>query len=195
MAAKIFDDILLKGVRTGRVPGKRDSREWFRSQAKKVATVGALNLLSEADRSTKPALGKMQFFFYDPKTKKQLPFYDKFPLIFPFRIIPGGFYGINMHYLPPRQRAILMDALYDLASQKNVTEDTKLRMTFKILDGAAKYRFFKPAVKRYLNGHVKSQFGNVPATDWDIALFLPTARWAKASQSTVFADTRKQLNS
>ena len=33
--AKVFDDILLKGIRTGQVPGRtQDARQWYRDQAK-----------------------------------------------------------------------------------------------------------------------------------------------------------------
>ena len=35
MVAKVFDDILLRGVRSGQMPARTDaSREWYRQQAK-----------------------------------------------------------------------------------------------------------------------------------------------------------------
>ena len=42
-------------------------------------------------------------------------------------------------------------------------------------------RYFKPCFKHYLLNHVKSRFAEVPAPEWEIATFLPTAQWKKAS--------------
>jgi hypothetical protein len=135
----------------------------------------------------------MYLFAYDPKTKEDLPYYDRFPLVFPFRRVPGGFYGINMHYLPPLLRAKLMDALYDTVNNDKMDETTRLRINYRILQSAAKFRFFEPCVKHYLNNHVKTRFLRVDPTQWDVALFLPLERFAKATKSRIYADTKKKI--
>lgn len=43
--------------------------------------------------------GKIYMYDYDPKTKKRLPVYDKFPMTYIIAPAEGGFYGINLHYL------------------------------------------------------------------------------------------------
>ena len=48
-------------------------------------------------------------FFYDPKFKKTLPYYDTFPLVLPLETYNDGFLGINMHYLPIPLRVNLLD--------------------------------------------------------------------------------------
>jgi hypothetical protein len=135
----------------------------------------------------------MYAFFYDPKHKQTLPFYDRFPLIFPVERAPGGFFGINMHYLHPRMRATLMDALYTVTSNKKYDETTRLRISMALLQNASKYRFFKPTLKHYLTRHVRSRFLIVESSEWDIALFLPTERFEKASKSKVWKDSRDQI--
>ena len=55
--------------------------------------------------TSKVEIGAMYMYFYDPKFKDQLPFYDTFPLVLPFGPAKGGFYGINVHYLPYLLRA------------------------------------------------------------------------------------------
>ena len=52
----------------------------------------------------KPLPGDMYLYLYDPKTKDALPYYDTAPLVIPFRSAKGGFYGMNLHYLPPMMR-------------------------------------------------------------------------------------------
>lgn len=86
-----------------------------------------------------------------------------------------------------------MDNLYGIASDTRYDENTKLRLSYNILKGASKYRYFKPCFKHYLTEHVQSQFIEIVSSEWDIALFLPTERFEKAGKSKVFADSRKMI--
>ncbi len=78
--------------------------------------------------SSQPAVGGMYMYLYDAKTKSKLPYYDRMPLIFPYKKVKGGFFGLNMHYLPLPLRANLMDALYDTANNNRYDETTKLKI-------------------------------------------------------------------
>lgn len=195
MAADIFDKLILQGVRAGKVPARtEDARVWFRKAARGVRTVNEGELLKDKSRAVNnPQIGQMYMFSYDPKHKETLPYYDALPLIFPISTFKGGFYGINLHYLPLPLRARLMDALYDLTNNKQYDESTKLKLSYQILNGASKTRFFKPCLKMYLNNHVRSKFMLVHASEWDVALFLPTARFQKMSQQQVHAESRKMI--
>ena len=133
-------------------------------------------------------------YFYDPKTKDKLPYYDTFPLVIPVEPADGGFRGINLHYLPPILRAKFLDALLDVTNNKKYDDTTKFRLTYDILNGTRKMRYFKPCFKHYLLNHVKSRFAEVPAPEWEIATFLPTAQWKKASAGRVYSDSRKVAN-
>lgn len=192
--ATVFDDLLLKGVRAGEVPARTaSSREWFRNQARRTSA-RPMSITKDRDRIRgRSTIGKMYFFFYDPKTKADLPYYDTFPLIFKVANTQGGFYGINLHYLPYKLRARLMDALYEITNNNKYDESTKLRLSYDLLKGASKFRFFKPTFKKYLNSNVRSRFVEINPTEWDIALFLPVERFEKASKSTVWADSRKMI--
>lgn len=193
--AIIFDDLLARGVRAGEVPARtQDARDWYRGRARQSRVTPEKLIRADRDRlKNRFMIGKMYHFYYDPKTKATLPYFDRFPLIFPFARAPGGFMGINLHYLPLRLRAKLMDALYDLARDKRYDENTKLRLSYNILNGASKYKYFKPCIKRYLTAHVRSRFLEVYSSEWDIALFLPTERFEKASKSKVHAASRKMI--
>lgn len=206
---QIFSDILLKGIRSGQVPARTAAaREWYRNQAQGITKSGTRSGVSgetlirsansdrsrvkSTSRSNSPQFfGEMYTFAYDPKHKETLPYYDRFPLIFPINKAKDGFLGINFHYLPPTMRAQLMDALYGITNNKNFDESTRLRVSYDILNRASKYRFFKPAIKHYLTSHIRSKFIYINPSEWDIALFLPTARFVGASKQKVYADSRK----
>jgi len=195
--AVLFDDILNKGVRSGQIPAQTSkARDWYRETAKKYKSVKENDFFggkSKDRMSSQPLVGGMYMMMYDAKTKAKLPYYDRMPLIFPYKKVKGGFYGLNMHYLPLSLRANLMDALYQTANNDRYDETTKLKISYKILDGAARYKEFRPCVKRYLNSQVQSKFMYVFPSEWDIALFLPTERFVGASKSSVWADSRRKI--
>ena len=199
--ATLFSDILAKGIRRGEVPARtQTAREWYRKQAStkdgKAITQETITTASGPGRSRarltgEGYIGEMYFFQYDPKGKETLPYYDRFPLIFPINKAKGGFIGLNMHYLPPQLRAQLMDALYTLASDDKYNEDTRLELSYEVLAKASQFRNFKPCVKRYLTKHVRSRFIKIEASEWDIALFLPVSQFEKQGVRRVWADSRK----
>ncbi len=133
----------------------------------------------------------MYFFMYDPKHKKSLPYYDTFPLIFPVDRAEGGFYGLNLHYLPLQLRAQLMDSLYDITTNSRYDESTKLKLSYGVLKGAEKFKLFQPTFKRYLSSNVRSRFIQIQPSEWDIALFLNTEQFVGASKTKVWADSKK----
>lgn len=193
MATTIFQNVIKNAGASG-AQNSLEARNWLRQKAAEVRSVNPKATITQGPVLTNRIItGEMYLFAYDPKTKEDLPYYDRFPLVFPFRRVTGGFYGINMHYLPPLLRAKLMDALYDTVNNDAMDETTRLRINYRILQSAAKFRFFEPCVKHYLNNHVKSRFLKVDPTQWDVALFLPLERFAKANKLRVYADSKKKI--
>lgn len=192
----IFDTIITKGVRSGKVPARtEEARVWYRDAAKQIKRVNENTLIrSDGERLTNKILpGSMYLFQYDAKHKDTLPYWDRVPLIFPFKIVKGGFYGINLHYLPMTLRARLMDGLYDFTTNKRYDESTRISMSYKLLSSSAKLRYFAPCVKHYLNDHVESRFMYIYPSEWDIAIFLPLARFQNRTANYVHAQSRKMI--
>ena len=204
MVAYIFDTIVRRGSKAGYSPSvKRDSRSWFRQQAQKVTTANPTRLIrSDTARLTdKPLIGRMYLFQYDPKYKDKLPYYDRFPLVIPigsnrtngFASSGGSFIGLNLHYLPPVLRARLMDALYKVATTKEIDETTRLKISYNILTQASQYRFFKPCIKRYLLSQTRSKFFYIEPTEWEMALFLPLDRFVGSNNQRIYRDSRSRI--
>jgi hypothetical protein len=192
--AIIFDEILGKGIRAGQIPAKeQEARNWYRDTAGKFNTVNEKNLLKqEPDRlRSQPQIGSMYMFYYDAKHKATLPYFDRFPMVFPYKKVKGGFMGLNLHYLPHTYRAKIMDALYDVTSNNKFDETTKLQISYGILEKAAKFRYFEPCVKHYLTSQLRSRFLYIYPAEWDIALFLPLERFQGATKSSVWKDSKR----
>ena len=189
-------DKLKSAINTSNVKSKaRAAGDWFKEKAKQAGASARMSawtpsmvLKKGADQAENIMLGKMFFYKYDPKWAKKLPYWDMYPLVFPFEKAPGGFYGINLHYVRPRDRAILMDQLNKFASNSKYDETTKLQLSYDILK---RYGRAVPCVKRYLGSHVRSQTIRIDADEWEIAIFLPVERFQKESSATVWKDSRR----
>jgi len=199
MVATLYSDILREAARTNFRYGDVELRDWFRDKALQLSSqnVSGARIINSsrarANHVSKPTLGRMLFYNYDPKWKDVLPYYDTFPLIFPIEHYDDGWLGINVHYLPPVYRARLMDALYDTLNNKRYDEKTKLKINYQILKAASKFRYFKPCIKRYLKSHVRSQLLEIDVKEWDYVLMLPLARFKKAHQRTVWDESVQSI--
>lgn len=196
--AHIFQAIAKEGRAAGLRPNEAQARDWFRDRALEVRNVNANMLVTEnkawlTTKLTRTDVGRMFMFFYDPKHKDTLPYYDTFPLIFPLHVQADRFTGINMHYLPILYRAKLMDALYTTESNKNLDETTHFRINYQILSSVSKFKYFKPCLKEYLIGHVRSRYVGIPPDSWDTALMLPTARFKKMNQANVWKESKNRI--
>jgi hypothetical protein len=138
-------------------------------------------------------IGSMFMFFYQPKHKDTLPYYDSFPLVIVLKPAEGGFLGLNLHYLPPVLRAKFLDSLLEYTNNDRFDETTKFSLTYNLLERAAKMKYFKPCIKHYLSDHVRSRFAMVEAPEWEIATFLPVADFQKARAQTVWKESREKI--
>jgi hypothetical protein len=191
MADSFFEKLQLQAFRAGVQPRSDESQKWFRNKLKNIGQVNRQKLLRDSalQRVARPRMGDMYMFFYDPKHKETLPYYDTFPLIIMVEKAPGGFYGLNMHYLPPVLRAKLFDGL--AKSDERYDENTRFRARYRLLQSVRKLKYFKPCFKHYLTKHVEGRISKVEAPEWEIALFMPTQRFKKATATQVYADSRK----
>ncbi len=193
--ANLFRNLELQAFKAGINPRTKESRDWFRKRASRMRRLNRKAILKDEEliKTPKHVVGSMQMFFYDPKHKATLPYFDTFPLSIIMGPAEGGFMGLNLHYLPPVLRAKFLDGLLDLADSKTYDEDTKFNLRYNMLQRSAKLKYFKPCVKHYLSKHVKSRFSTVPAPEWEIATFLPTAQWQKASANQVYSLSRRMI--
>lgn len=190
--SNIINRLELQAFRAGITPRTKESREWFQKKASNLRSIKRAELMKEEPLRTrsKQIIGSMQMFMYDPKHKDKLPYYDAFPLVIVLGPAQGGFLGLNLHYLPPALRLKFFANLMEIQGSK-MTDNTKFALTYQMLKKSSKLRYFKPCVKHYLNSHVTSKFAEVPAPEWEVAAFLPTADFRKANRHKVYYDSRQ----
>tara|TARA_B100001079_G_scaffold94795_1_gene81281 strand:- start:1248 stop:1841 length:594 start_codon:yes stop_codon:yes gene_type:complete len=149
-------------------------------------------------KATRFLEGRMYTFFYDPKTKDKLPYYDRFPVILLLEANQQGFSGLNLHYIPPRYRVKLLNELYDFIVTDDEEDDenmkTRIRVTYEILQSTAKMKFFRPCYKRYLTSHIEGRALEIIPEYWDIMAMLPVGRFQKESVRKVYSESIRSFN-
>ena len=195
--SNLFAKLEYEAFRAGVNPRTKEAQDWFRKKAQQMRRVDRMDLLQDEQvklvNRQNPLIGSMNMFFYDPKHKDTLPYYDRFPLVIIVGPAEKGFYGLNLHYLPNVLRAKMLDALLDITNNKKYDESTRFQVSYKLLQSSSKMRYFKPCYKHYLTAHVKSRLARVAAPEWEIATFLPTANFEKSSATNVYKDSRKAI--
>ena len=191
--AEIIESVLEK---TG---GKERSVRWFRQKVKELGDVPSAQLVREGFVTRRPTLGTMNFFRFDPKYKNDvnvLPYYDRFPLVLPIQTVGGGdinegFVGLNFHYLSIPMRLKLLNIIQEYATNDKMDETTRIRLTWNRIK---RNPIVKPTVKRYLANHVRGTFRRIDAEEMMVAVLLPVQRFVRASETKVYADSRRIVN-
>ena len=131
----------------------------------------------------------MYLFHYDAKWKDILPYWDVWPLIFPFADTSTGWYGINLHYLRPNDRLKLMQALIKAqGTSGKMDSNYKLKLSYNIITG---FKPARPCIKQYLRNNIKTPLYGIGGDDWAYAVGLPIQQFRGASDATVWSNSAK----
>jgi len=193
MADNIFQTVSMKAGDTEK------SYNWYREQVKNLGSnLSGTQILRNEKLTSRIRPGEMYLFMYDPKLKKTLPYYDAVPLVLPFQIVKDGFLGINLHYLPYLARFNLLGELNKLTLDKRITENTRIQISWQILNSSSKYLAATACVKHYLTAHLRSRFLKINYTDWITASMLPVERFKSdsgndPSKAKIWRDTSKKI--
>ena len=181
--ASIFHSI------TDRTQGVRKSNNWYKRQVSTIASkISASKLMAQGKLLGRPSGGRLNMFFYDPKLKDVLPYYDTFPLVLPLQSAPSGFLGCNFHYLAPGVRFRLLETLQRFANDNTFDSGTRLSVSYNAVKSIP---FIKPTIKHYLWSYVRSSFLRIDMDEAPVSVYLPVQQFKKASAASVHAKSRK----
>jgi hypothetical protein len=145
--------------------------------------------------------GGMYFFAYDAKYKKELPYWDKFPLIILLEPPQGGlakthFLGLNLHYLPIEQRAMFLAQLSMAGSKLNKDKEIRRLLTTyqKTLKGNVNLSAYKPCIKLYIIKNLQSRVLQVQPHEWMYAIHLPYENFQNETKENVWKNSLSEIN-
>jgi hypothetical protein len=174
----LLDKLGKEMTASGIKPRSKSAISWLGSKLYKLKMpLNRSNLLNDPNRVASTALvGKMYFYQYDPKFKETLPVWDKFPLVIPMETYPDGFLALNLHYLDPYSRLVLLDRLHDFINNDKYDDSTKFKLSYDLLSKSRRYKLINDCVKRYLFSHIRSSMIYIEPDNWETAIFLPTEK-------------------
>uniref|UniRef100_A0AAU6W509 DNA end protector protein n=1 Tax=Pseudomonas phage Cygsa01 TaxID=3138529 RepID=A0AAU6W509_9VIRU len=178
----------------------RESTLWFQKRVSKDFNVRAQRkqlMETQAYRHRGASgieIGRMYLFHYDAIDEGgKLPYWDMFPVTFFFNKSTSKagkhlLHGLNLHYLPPRLRYILLLELMKLKTSKGYTPRTRLRLQYEAIKAASVTGLYEPCIKTYRVDHIRSEMTEINANDWEIVTFLNIDQWQKAGRDVVYKD-------
>jgi len=175
---------------------EKSSLAWFRKNMQYIyGSVGADAAMDGSKGKIKEdgRPGKLYMFRYSPKTKKKLPYYDAFPMAVLLTPPKKEMMGINLHYLPPKYREIFFSSLLAINSDNSLSDSARFKVSYDILKGSSKFRFFKPCIKKYLMSKVRSEMVIIPPKYWNIAVNLPTEAFVKQKKQAVWKESINKI--
>lgn len=207
MATRIFDTIRQRVEDSdGLLPMERRALFWFQqyntaltdwqrtNERKPFSTIQNASFTKRLVPPKAAFPGYLYFFQYQPSVTTHLAYYDRLPLTLVLDRDNEGFLGLNFHYLPYRIRAGFFDALYSTRLVKKWDPlQTQIRVSHQLLSITTKYKAFKPCLRRYRYKNCRSGLLQVGETEWDLALFLPVERFAKATRQQVWSESTQSV--
>ena len=152
--------------------GQKQSFNWYRNAVKKSAMdykkdpskiirderIDDRGKEEETDENILRAYavsGHLYMFEYKAKTK-WLPYYDTFPLVYVMKASPDEFWGVNLHYMAPKKRIMVIK---------------------KLMEGRIDVP--KRCFHKYLTSQVDGMMLDLAAAEWDTAILLPIENFVR----------------
>lgn len=169
------------------------SLNWYKKKVKDVFGGTETNpekFFDKANYPNKPIPGNIITFKYNPKTRDTLQYYDIYPLVLVLKLVPGGFLGLNFHYLSPGDRAAFMSKLeqYQRATADGVI---RINITYSMLKLATRLVYYKACIRSYKRSQIGNMLYTLTPNEWELALFLPTEKFVKMPKRRVWNISRQ----
>jgi hypothetical protein len=174
----------------------RESYQWLLKKINELRNPSLIprTIANERFRQTRRLFkGRLYQFFYDPKGKADMPYYDRFPLVLILEKYDDGFLGLNLHYLPIKYRVAFLDKLLNYAILDDEDNPARLRITYDILTASRRFREFRPCIKRYLFSQIRSKILTIEPQEWEVAIFLPTQLFKGAKPQKVWQESVNEI--
>lgn len=164
---------------------------WFHDYTKQFAKSASFTKTTKSGTIVKkPVPGRFYLYLYNPKTKEQMPYYDSMPLVLITKVVPGGWFGINFHYMPPDIRLRIMEGFYNTIKDPTLSSGVKLKSNWRraasVAKAAASHHYLQHSIKRYLSNHISSPLLEIDPEYWAMCIFLPLSRFKKKQTGFVW---------
>lgn len=173
----------------------KEALTWFRQRitkdrANQRRILDAREYWKKTGTERNQIIGKMYFFQYEAEQAgdAELGIYDEFPLVFIFNTSRSKqgkqlIHAINLHYIIPAERQVLLHELLKIRSSKRMRRNTRIKLTWDVIKAVSTAPIYERMVHTYRVDRMKSRLIEIPAQDWGIVVFLQLQRWVSLSST------------
>lgn len=175
------------------------AKEWFRERLRRLVRgqsdpdtehQEAIRSYNDMTSHVKNPLGRLSYFIYKAEYDKHLPYWDRTPLTIMYNEDKLHMYGMNLHYVHPKIRALILESLLEKLMDANKPE-AYLDISYSIMQSLVTIKYIKPCLKTYLKKNMQSKPIILRPETWQKAIMLPTATWERGSDRKVWTSSAK----
>ena len=173
----------------------KSSIEWFEKSVRRLEKTTVQQIFRNREKVGMILPGRMYMFRYIPEGRKELKYYDQYPLCIATNTRDTSYFrGLNLHYLPYKYRAIFFANLQSTITNRKYDEHTRFRLTNRMVTNMSKYRYGRVCFRTYSYAQLRSKVIEIEPSEWFASLFLPTESFVKKSRASVWKQSREQIN-
>jgi hypothetical protein len=185
--ANVFEKEQYIDVRISLEQAMGKSASWYQKKIAALKNISPTQIMKDhSEYRTKPIKGEMYVYYYLPKHRETLPYWDMFPLVLPLSYDKDGMLGMNFHYIRPQHRIMLLDEI-----KKHGWGPKKTIINYDIISSFARSRFAEPTIKRYLWSQFGTPLRRIAAVDIPTALLVPCEKFYKMDKNKVWKQYRQ----
>lgn len=168
------------------------SLDWFRKRVSKDMKHSRYTMLRESGSYKRRTglegratlVGRLFYFAYEAVEAgdKLNNVYDQYPMTYFFNTSTSNngdklIHGLNIHYLTPKEKAVLFVKLLTIRNKKGWTNATKLKISWDIIKSISSHNIYEKAVHTYRVDRIQSKLVEIHPEHWEIATFLRLEKW------------------
>lgn len=171
---------------------------WLRRNLKNIGEINPKSIINTSGVESSIinfAPGSIYLFGYNPKTQKELPYYDIYPMVLVLDVTKDGFMGLNFHYIDHMGRQVFFNNLVQYLNDSEFDDNPNafFKINYGTLKSVKSLSHYRPTIKRYYYKNIVSKVTEIPPIYWKFMLFLPLERFQKEVRENVWKDSRKKI--
>lgn len=145
--------------------------------------------------STKRRSGSLYTFQYEPESIN-LDYWDKFPLV--LRMLDNSdstesFLGMNLHYLAPKYRRLLMVSLISKLTGSVTDVDSRIIALGINKLMISSNRYGRVCIHRYKYDNIRGKALRIPPEHWLKIIYLPTYHFIGAKPAKIWQNSTNKI--
>jgi len=170
-----------------------NAMKFIKTPAKKGTDKEYLDILRDRSKNAKRKLiGQVLLFRYRPENK--VKFYDKYPLVLITSFTKSGFVGVNLHYIPPKDRLRLILLMNSLVLNVSEKDRQKIRIRiFSLINKKIFTKYKSTVMNAYIGKNIVGKPKITTPEEWTMFAFLPVFKGINPSKlySEILKETKK----